>query len=277
MKYVFARANRDVLRQFAGARTLLAFDFDGTLAPIVSDPEQAAMRPTTRELLAALARQYPCVVISGRSRADTARRMRGVRAVEIVGNHGMEPRQPARPALLAVRRWRRALARQLASFSGVTVEDKGYSLAVHYRRSREKSKARVAILQAVAGLRGVRLIRGKQVVDLVPIEAPHKGIALERARARLGCEAAIYVGDDETDEDAFGMGQPGRLLTIRVGERRRSAAAYFLRNQAEIDRLLEALLRDAPVSWRSRAINRRDEIGAGRSGTGLTKRPRTPE
>ena len=70
MRHILARANRDVLRQFACSRVLLAFDYDGTLAPIVSDPKQAAMRATTRALLSEIAKRYPCVVISGRARAD---------------------------------------------------------------------------------------------------------------------------------------------------------------------------------------------------------------
>ena len=58
------------------------------------------------------------------------------------------------------------------------------------------------------------------------------------------------MGDDETDEDVFALDQPGRLLTIRVGRKRQSLASYFLRNQAEIDRLLETLLGDAPARRR---------------------------
>jgi len=253
MKHILARTNRDVLRQFACSRVLLAFDYDGTLAPIVPAPEQAVMRPETRALLEALASRYPCVVISGRARADAIRRLRGVEAVEVIGNHGIEPWQTSRRGLLVVRRWRGLLARQLAPFAGLLIEDKVHSLAVHYRRSREKKKARAAILRAAAALGDVRLIRGKQVVNLLPTDAPHKGIALERARARFACDTAIYVGDDETDEDVFALDQPGRLLTIRVGRKRQSLASYFLRNQSEIDRLLETLLADAPARRRSAA------------------------
>lgn len=242
MRHILARANREVLQQFACSRVLLAFDYDGTLAPIVADPEAAAMRPSTRGLLTEVARRYPCVVISGRARADARRKLGGVGAVEVIGNHGIEPWQSSRESLLAVRRWQPLLTRRLASVQGVVIEDKVYSVAVHYRLSREKKKARAAIRQAAADLGAVRLIRGKLVVNILPVDAPHKGIALEKARARFGCDTAVYVGDDETDEDVFALDQPGRLLTIRVGEKRDSQAAYFLRNQAEIDRLLRALL-----------------------------------
>jgi trehalose 6-phosphate phosphatase len=153
-----------------------------------------------------------------------------------------------------VSQWRRILTPRLAGLAGVVLEDKVYSLAVHYRHSREKKKARATIQRAVLALGDVRMIRGKQVVNLLPPGAPHKGMALEKARARFGCDTAIYVGDDETDEDVFALDQPGRLLTIRVGENRHSQASYYIRAQAEIDRLLRALLDDLPE--RARPLRR---------------------
>jgi trehalose 6-phosphate phosphatase len=116
-----------------------------------------------------------------------------------------------------------------------------YSLAVHYRHSRAKKLARARIEAAVARLDRVRAIPGKCVVNLVPDGAPHKGTALETARAQLGCERALYVGDDDTDEDVFALGDPDRLLTIRVGRKERSRAAYFIRDQRAIDALLGKL------------------------------------
>jgi trehalose 6-phosphate phosphatase len=246
MRDILAAVNRRVLLQFVCSRVVLAFDFDGTLAPIVADPATAAMRPKTRALLAAVGRRYPCVIISGRGREDVRRRVAGVGTVEVIGNHGIEPWQSSEPRLRAVQRWQPLLARKTAGFRGVEIEDKVYSVAVHYRRSREKKKVRAAIEEAAAALGDVRLIKGKQVVNLLPVDAPHKGIALEAARARCKCDTAIYVGDDETDEDVFAMDQPGRLLSIRVGRNQRSLASYYIRSQREIDRLLRVFLGAIP-------------------------------
>jgi trehalose 6-phosphate phosphatase len=129
---------------------------------------------------------------------------------------------------------------------GVWVEDKAYSVAVHYRQSRHKKVALPAILAAAAALGEVRLIGGKQVVNILPVGAPHKGFALEKARDGMRCDTAIYVGDDETDEDVFGLDQPGRLLAVRVGPKRSSEAPYYLRNQRAVDELLAELLRLRP-------------------------------
>lgn len=246
MRHLLAHANRDVLRRFARSRVLLAFDYDGTLAPIVSDPRRAAMRATTRALLRLVARRYPCVVISGRARADALRRLRGVAAVEVIGNHGIEPWQTSQRGRRTVRRWQPTLARCLARFPGVTIENKTYSVAIHYRQSRDKKKVLMAIRRVASALGDVRLIRGKQVANLLPDTAPHKGMALEKARLRLHCKTAIYVGDDDTDEDVFALDQPGQLLTIRIGNKRDSLAGYYLRSQEEIDRLLRAMLRVGP-------------------------------
>jgi trehalose 6-phosphate phosphatase len=127
------------------------------------------------------------------------------------------------------------------------IEDKGLSIAVHYRRSREKAAARARIVAVAAGLGAVRLVGGKQVLNVLPLGAPHKGLALERVMARLGLETAVYVGDDDTDEDVFALGDPGRLLTIRVRRRRDSLAACYIRTQAEIDALLRRLLAFRPA------------------------------
>lgn len=240
MRPILSRGAAAVLERFARSDVLLAFDFDGTLAPIVTDPAGAALRPVTRALIEAAARKYPVVVLSGRSRADTARRLPA--SLRVVGNHGIEPSPHQDRFALAVRRWRRALAGRLAGLPGVVVEDKVYSVSIHYRRSPAKRAARAAILAAAAELGPLRIVGGKQVVNLLPEGAPHKGIALVRERKRRGCDAAIYVGDDETDEDVFAMDAPWPLLGIRVGEKRRSGARYYLRDQRDIDRLLAALI-----------------------------------
>ena len=87
-----------------------------------------------------------------------------------------------------------------------------------------------------------RIVLGSLAVDLVPDVASHKGIALRQLRARVA-DTALYVGDDASDEDVFTLNEPGRLLSVRVGRRRDSAASYFLRAQSEVDDLLEELVR----------------------------------
>jgi len=242
MREILSATGRDVLARFARTPVLLAFDFDGTLAPIVRDPQRAAMRPVTRRLLARLARLYPCVVISGRGRADVLRRVGAIAIRNVIGDHGIEASGAPRALRRKVGRWARLLSRQLERWEGVTVEEKPYSVSVHYRNARRKPEARAAVVRAAGNLVAVRLIGGKDVVNVLPRGAAHKGRALERERIRRRCRTAIYVGDDETDEDVFGGGRTARLLAIRVGVRKTSRAEYCVRSQARIDALLRALI-----------------------------------
>jgi trehalose 6-phosphate phosphatase len=172
----------------------------------------------------------------------------------VIGNHGAETggrrsRDEQRRAH-DVQRWQAALARVLsagsAAVDGVWIEDKQLSLSIHYRRARRKPDARraisAAIDAAVAPLGSARVVGGKQVVNLLPHGSPDKGTALDHVRARLGCDHALYVGDDDTDEAAFASDRPARLLAVRVGRRDGSRAPYCLRDQREIDALLMALV-----------------------------------
>ena len=242
MKWILGRAERATLARFARRRLLVALDYDGTLAPIVAIPTRAAMRMRTRRALRRVAACYPCVVISGRSRSDLLRRLRGLGLRQVIGNHGGEPSPRGRQVRARVRRWRVALARRLRGLAGVSIEDKGLSLAIHYRKSADPARARDGIGEAVSRLAHARSVGGNCVVNVVPQDAPHKGTALDAERLRLGCDAVLYVGDDETDEDVFT--RPARWrLGIRVGRGAASRARYYLRDQAQLDDLLESLVR----------------------------------
>ena len=255
MKHLLSNGSESLIERFAWSNVLLAFDFDGTLAPIVDKPGEARMRASTRKLLGAVAERYPCAIVSGRSAADVRQRMVGVPVTTIVGNHGLEPSPNMERFARAVDAWRPVLERELGALQGIELEDKKYSIAIHYRRSRNKQRARGAISATVARLSSTpRVIAGKQVVNLVPTGAPHKGIAVEHWRRRLGLDTALYVGDDITDEDVFALDQPGQLLSIRIGTSATSSAPYYLRNQLEIDVLLARLvsLREAPPARTTR-------------------------
>lgn len=252
-------AGRRVLQTFARPGTLIALDYDGTLAPIAARPADAHMRPGTRELLARLCRRFPVVILTGRARGDMLRFLDRTGALEVIGSHGMETYGTTIGRFAErVARWRQALAGRIGGMDGVDIEDKRLSLAVHYRHAADGGAAQRRIEEAVSDLPGARILGGKKVINVVPSEAPNKGAALLAACERGGYTRAIYVGDDDTDEDVFRLAQPERILTVRVGAEPESAATYFVADQGEVDVMLRLLL-DAGAAGPGGVGGARDE------------------
>jgi trehalose 6-phosphate phosphatase len=241
VKNILTDEEDETLRRYARGRVLLAFDFDGTLAPIVREPAAAAMRGRTEKLMTELAQLYPCVVISGRARADVMKKVDEVPLRAVIGNHGMEPSPQLRRATWLVASGGRNWHPALPSIAGITIEDKGVSARHPLPQGAlaRPSAARCSRWRPICVAR--RIVEGKMVVNVIPAGAPDKGSALITLRKRMRCQAAIYVGDDDNDEDVFALAKTERLLGIRIGRSRRSHAAYFVQNQAAIDQLLVKL------------------------------------
>jgi trehalose 6-phosphate phosphatase len=239
---ILTRRNLHALAGFAASNVLLAFDYDGTLAPIAATPAAARMRATTRRRLARIADRYPCVVISGRPLDDLAKRLHRVPVWYLFGNHGVEPHAGNDEQAVRVAGWVRRLTAHLPAQPGLVIEDKKYSVTVHYRHARDQPGARKAIVEAVQHLADVRTIDGVKAVNLLPRGGADKGVAVQQARRMFACDTVIYVGDDETDEDAFASAPPDRLLSIRVGARGATRAGFRLQSQRDLDTLLTLLL-----------------------------------
>jgi trehalose 6-phosphate phosphatase len=252
MKDLLHPRHRPALRRFAGEdaaeRVLVAFDYDGVLAPLSRHPAGAGMRPSTRRLLGTLATRYAVAVVSGRAWRDT-RRFVGDLVPTLVGNHGFELGRPVRvPAAVVerVRGWRRQLERALAGVPGVHFEDKRSTLSVHYGLLRSWRRTEAAVYQAANQLRGTRLVAGKRVLNVLPHEFPDKGDAVRALVARLSCVRALYAGDDVTDEDVFELGPP-LVFGVHVGKGP-SLAPWRVESQERVDELLEALLSLRPAA-----------------------------
>jgi trehalose 6-phosphate phosphatase len=193
MDYILSPNNLNVLARFARARSIAAFDYDGTLAPIVADRDRAFMRPRTRTLLEGLTRHYPCAVISGRGRGDTIAKLEGIAVKYVIGNHGLESNEGLPSFANDIATILPELQQSLDEHEGVDLENKRYSLSIHYRCAKDPAIARAAIHEAIAKLsRPMRLVLGKFVVNLIPQNAPHKGDALVALRAQEGADIALY-------------------------------------------------------------------------------------
>jgi trehalose 6-phosphate phosphatase len=228
----------------APRRVLVAFDYDGVLAPLVKDPAGARMRPATRALLRRVARLYPVAVVSGRAWKDCARFLGALAgSVTLVGNHGFELGRPVPVPLSTareVRGWRRQLERNLSGVPGIHFEDKRSTLAIHYGLDSDTAAAERAVYEAANQLEGTRLIAGKRVLNVLPHDFPSKGDAVRALVARLRCDAALVLGDDVTDEDAFAVGAP-LVFGVHVGKGP-SLAPWRLVSQEDVDELLRRLV-----------------------------------
>jgi trehalose 6-phosphate phosphatase len=254
--YAFSPEGVSCLAAVLATGPLLAFDIDGTLAPIVERPDEARLPDEVQKCLAHLARRSEVAIITGRAVHD-ARRMLSFEPRYLIGNHGAEglPGWRARSEEFerTVRLWRRALAAcESLDATGVTVEDKTYSMSLHYRRAANPAAAHREIQRCVATLEPVpRVIVGKAVVNLLPANAPDKGDALRALIEQTQCSNVLYVGDDDTDETVFGLNLPS-VLTLRVEPAAESAAALFLRDQREVLTLMQHIARQAPGDEASR-------------------------
>ena len=273
---VLSPHHRPILAGFALSNVLLAFDYDGTLAPIVTTPAAAEMRSTTARLLARASRRYPCVVISGRMLADISQRVQDIPLWYVFGNHGFEPVSQDTPPTGRTAAWLRTLREQLPAQPGIVIEDKSHTLTIHYRAAPDREGAAAAIGRAVQSLTDARVVGGAEAVNVLPRGGADKGVALERAMQLFACTTAIYVGDDDTDEDAFRAISPDRLLGVRIGRSERSSAGFYLEHQTDIDALLRIL-----VDLRSTQFSKRPDSARGHDRAHLTSRSgrseRSPE
>ena len=248
MDHLLTEAGRIDLGALLKVRSLYAFDFDGTLAKIVREHHAAKLSRPIRFWLEELGKRAPTAVISGRSVEDLRSRV-GTAVSHLIGNHGSEGPHTCREDMQQVQetshgwlQWVNDRFHDELIRSGVVVENKSYSLSFHYRTTNQRDAARALISRIVAELSPPpRIVLGKSVVNVMPPTASHKGTALLEYMRRLDCSAALYVGDDVTDEDVFAL-RDTRILTVRIGKKKGSSARYFLHRQAEIAEVLRLLV-----------------------------------
>jgi len=226
---------------------LFAFDFDGTLAPIRPRPDDVQVSATIALRLEKLARVRPVAIVTGRRIADVRERL-GFVPSWIIGNHGAEDEGDPDGALLAHQaldplRERLLARRDGLAGAGVLVEDKGQSLALHFRTAPDRAAASALIEDVLAGFTAtLHVFGGKLVYNAVAAGAPDKAVAVQRLIARAGARAAFFAGDDVNDEPVFAAAQQG-WVTVRIGcERRESAARFCIDGPHEMAGVLDRIL-----------------------------------
>jgi len=230
-------------------------DYDGTLTPIVEDPAKAKISETTRKVIKRLAKQYSVAIISGRDLADVWK-MVGIDDIAYAGSHGFDiigpsgrhqDRERGKRFLPALERAEKDLVKTLEVIPGARIERKLFAIAVHYR---QVDRARLDELkkrfdEVLSRYPELRKTGGKEIFELRPNVEWDKGKALFSMLESLYTDSSrvlpMYIGDDETDEDAF-RALSKRGIAIIVGtEKRQTAAHYSLRNPDEVVQFLHEL------------------------------------
>ena len=251
--------------RLGGRPLVLMFDVDGTLAPIAALPSLARVPGDTRRLIASLATQPNVTValVSGRAAHD-ARRLVGVEELWTVGNHGAEVMTPAgaievNPDVARYAEPIAAAARTLESLldpvRGVVLENKGWTLSVHFRNADEAVLPSLrAAVDGVVMTNGLRVTEGKKVLEVRPPVSVDKGTAVYRLARDLGAleqgASLVFAGDDMTDEDAFRRlrAQHPDAVTIHVGNSVDTAAEFVLPDPDAVRELLQRIVRHLNIT-----------------------------
>ncbi|XWS41544.1 hypothetical protein CRYUN_Cryun17cG0090900 [Craigia yunnanensis] len=260
-----------------GKQIVMFLDYDGTLSPIVEDPDRAFMSKKMRKTVRKLAKCFPTAIVSGRCR-DKVYKFVKLAELYYAGSHGMDIKgpekrsksnkdsesvlfQPASEFLPMIDEVYKQLIETTKSTPGAKVENNKFCLSVHFRCVDEKKWSELAqqVKSVLKEYPKLRLSQGRKVLEIRPTIKWDKGKALEFLLESLGfanCSDVfpVYIGDDRTDEDAFKIlrdrGQGFGILVSKFPKD--TSASYSLQEPDEVMDFLRRLVEWKQVRAQSR-------------------------
>ncbi|MDI6765908.1 MAG: trehalose-phosphatase [Bacteroidota bacterium] len=237
-------------------KIFLFLDYDGTIVSIKKHPSLAVLPLITRTLIAQLARHsnISVCIVTGRSLNDI-RNLLGIKNILYAANHGFQIHHKKRTwihpdvkrVLPLIKKVEGALVKGLKPIKGFLIENKGFTLSVHYRNVKPEDVQQLKIiLKIIVSLfyEALKLTAGKKVIEVRPQIQWDKGKAILKILKMYRVtdkSTVIFIGDDKTDEDAFRL-LPSHAITIRVAKNKSTYAKYYLRNSSEVRQLLENII-----------------------------------
>lgn len=258
----------DIIHQLKNSRHVLFLtDYDGTLTDIVERPEDAHLSDEMRNLLQGLSHQshFTVGVISGRGLKDIRNKVQ-IKNIIYAGNHGFEitgpgidfinPGAEEMKSLLCI--IQQTLTETLGKIKGIIIENKGLTLAIHYRMV-EQNNIKIIddtinnIIKKIGSSGKIKMNIGKKVYEIKPDVDWDKGQAIRLLMQKYdngdqnNVLFPVYLGDDSTDEDAFiEINKYPHGISVSVSkEGQNSAAKYYLRSPSEVAVFLKLLLEQA--------------------------------
>ena len=245
--------NRTSKEALLGKKKLVFFlDYDGTLTPIVSRPDLAVMSEDMRKVVKELSLEHTVAVVSGRMREDVESLVK-IEGIFYAGSHGFDIKGPefsmihkeAKEAIPAVSQIIERLKNEVTGIEGILIEEKKFSVAVHYRLADSNCLPEVkkVVDDIVKNNDVVRLLCGKKVFEILPNIEWDKGKAIrwivEALKINWQEASVIYIGDDTTDEYAFRAVRTRGTGILVSKEDKESAADFQVVSCGEVKKLFE--------------------------------------
>ncbi|KAJ6791706.1 putative trehalose-phosphate phosphatase 6 [Iris pallida] len=282
----------EIVRAWKGKQIVMFMDYDGTLSPIVDEPDKAYMSEAMRAAVKGVASYFPTAIVSGRCR-DKVYNFVQLAELYYAGSHGMDIKgptnawkqhkainktkakansvlfQPASEFLPMIDEVYKALIEKTKAIEGSKVENNKFCVSVHFRRVEEKKWSALAeqVRSVMKDFPKLRLTQGRKVLEVRPTIKWDKGKALEFLLESLGfanCNdiLPVYIGDDRTDEDAFKvLRERGQGLGILVSEYpKETNASYSLREPKEARTVMQFLQRLVEWKSNSNSLNARARV-----------------
>lgn len=237
----------DLRSRLDAAGVIVFLDYDGTLTPIVARPDMAVLTPTMRNTLRHIANRWPTAIVTGRG-LEQIEQLVNVPGITYAGSHGFDIRGPgiryqvSTNARDAIDHAFADIVEIIGDIEGVLVENKTFSVAIHFRLVPPAWKPKVIeATHEVARRHGLRVTGGKQVIEMRPDVDWNKGTAIRWLAGRYPGHVPLFIGDDVTDEDAFRAIRDDGITILVTAEPRETAAEYSLRDVQAVHEFLQRL------------------------------------